>query len=88
MRLKYKFEIMDLGTHFIAVPINNKSSEFLGVIKINETASYILELLAEDTTEDRIINAIMVKYDAPRDSVEEDVRRCIEMLNARDMLIY
>ena len=88
MHLKYKFEIMDLGDQFIAIPINNNSGEFQGVIKINETASFILELLADDTTEDRIADAIMLKYDAPRDLIVSDVRSCIEAFDARGILVH
>ena len=61
MRLKYEFTITTVGDEIIAVPIGS-TGQFDGVLTINETMKDLIELLAEDRTEEELINAMLEKY--------------------------
>lgn len=65
---------MDGDTQMIV----DTSAKFSGLIRNNKTAAYIIELLKTDTTEEKIVEAVCQKYDAPKDTVRKDVHRLIE----------
>lgn len=75
MKLKDSFIThMDGDTQMIV----DTSAKFSGLIRNNKTAAYIIELLKTDTTEEKIVEAVCQKYDAPKETVRKDVHRLIE----------
>ena len=56
------------------------SSSFAGLIRSNKTAAFIVECLKEETTQEKIVEAMFEKYDAPRDVLAKDVSDVIEKL--------
>ena len=56
------------------------SSSFAGLIRNNKTAAFIVECLKEETTEEKIVEAMFEKYDAPKDVLAKDVADVIEKL--------
>ena len=56
------------------------SSSFAGLIRNNKTAAFIVECLKEDTTQEKIVEAMLEKYDAPKDVLAKDVSDVIEKL--------
>ena len=56
------------------------SSSFAGLIRNNKTAAFIVECLKEDTTQEKIVEAMLEKYDAPKDVLAKDVSAVIEKL--------
>ena len=56
------------------------SSSFAGLIRNNKTAAFIVECLKEDTTQEKIVEAMFEKYDAPKDVLARDVADVIEKL--------
>ena len=86
MHLKYAFDTMELDELTIAVPVGESVSQFRGVIKLNETSAFILELLKYEISEEEIVNALEKEYDAPRELIIEDVRRYISEFEKRGLL--
>ncbi len=80
MKAKYRFEIMDLDDGLVAVPVGEGAEKFRGVVKVNETAAAILKLLAEDTTEEQIVDAVMKEYAGDRAEIAGFVRETVEKL--------
>lgn len=56
------------------------SSSFAGLIRNNKTAALIVEWLKDDTTQEKIVEAMFEKYDAPKDVLAKDVSDVIEKL--------
>ena len=56
------------------------SSSFAGLIRNNKTAAFIVECLKEETTQEKIVEAMLEKYDAPKDVLAKDVADVIEKL--------
>ena len=56
------------------------SSSFAGLIRNNKTAAFIVECLKEETTQEKIVEAMFEKYDAPKDVLAKDVSDVIEQL--------
>lgn len=77
MRLKYAFETMKLDDQTVAVPVGDGSEEFHGVVKLNEAAAEIFNLLKEDISEEAIVEAMAEIYDAPKEALAADVHKCV-----------
>ena len=56
------------------------SSSFAGLSRSNKTAAFIVECLKEETTQEKIVEAMFEKYDAPKDVLAKDVSDVIEKL--------
>ena len=56
------------------------SSSFAGLIRSNKTAAFIVECLKDDTTQEKIVEAMFEKYDAPKDVLAKDVSDVIGSL--------
>ena len=56
------------------------SSSFAGLIRNNKTAAFIVECLKEETTKEKIVEAMFEKYDAPKEVLAKDVSDVIEKL--------
>lgn len=86
MRLKYDFELIEMDGSTIAVPVGNCSEDFHGVIRLNDTAAFIFNLLKDETTEADIVNALEKEYCASIRLLEEDVHKYIAAFNEKGLL--
>ena len=59
---------------------------FNGIIRSNETATFIVDQLKEETIEAAIVDALLREYDAERETVEKDVARIIDLLRCNNIL--
>ena len=79
MKLRKGFVTHDTDGTQILVSANN---EFNGLIRSNKTAAFIVNCLKEETTADEIVEKMLEKYDAPKDVIEKDVAKAIEILKS------
>ena len=87
MKLKYSFEIMELDGQEVAVPIGDIVHEFRGVIKLNETAAFMLSLLKDDITEEQIVEVLSKEYGVPNSMIVDDVDKYLNEFRERNLLI-
>ncbi len=78
MKLNKNFLVHSTGKDTVVVPTGKAA--FSGVVRGNETLGEILALLKKDTTKEKIVAALMDKYDVPREVIEEDVTTTINRL--------
>ncbi len=86
MRLKYAFDKMELNDQIYAVPVGDAADQYHGVVRMNETAAAIFDLLMEDTTEEAIAAAMEKAYDADREVLCADIKRYIQAFREKGML--
>ena len=77
MKLKYTYITHDSDGEQILL---DTSSSFAGLIRNNKTAAFIVECLKDDTTQEKTVEAMFEKYDAPKDVLAKDVSEVIEKL--------
>jgi len=51
-----------------------------GIVRSNQTAAEIIDLMREETTRDEVLDKMCAKYDAPREVIAEDVDMVIATL--------
>lgn len=86
MRLKDELMLHKVSDETVVVPTGKLSIEFQGIIRNNETAGFIMELLKEERTEEELVDEILQVYDVDRETVSRDVHRIIMMLEEEGLL--
>lgn len=87
MRLKYQFETIELDGNTVAVPVGEYAEEFHGVLRLNETAIFIFDLLKEEISEEAIVEAVEREFDAPREKIEKEVHEFVQEFHEKGLLI-
>ena len=80
MRLRQGFITQDFHGQQLMVAAGPAAKVFHGIVRSNETAAFIVDLLKEETTRDGIVEAILREYDVDRASAERDVDGILEQL--------
>lgn len=78
MRLKEGFILHTVENQSMAIASGEVAESFNGIVRINGSATYIFELLQEETTEETIVEAMCARYDADEDRIRTDVHNIIE----------
>lgn len=78
MKLKSTFITHKVSNEHITVSTAN--AEFAGLVRSNKTAAFIIEALKKETTPIDIATQLCEEYDAPYNTVLNDVLRIIESL--------
>lgn len=63
MKLKDGFVLTDVGETKIAVPIGERAKEFNGIVRLNDTGSFIWNCLADGLEAEEIANRLVEEYD-------------------------
>ena len=87
MRSKYVFERMELDGEIIAVPVGDNASELHAVLYLNEEALRILELLQEETNEQKIVTQLLSEYDITEEELQSLVHSFIEELRQNGFIV-
>ena len=77
MKLKEGFILHNVGNEHMMVATGDAGKIFNGLVRNNATANFILEQLMNHTTEEQIVEAMMAKYDASREQIENDVKKIL-----------
>ena len=78
---------MKLNSGFIAhsdgkdkLLVSTGAAKFSGLVRSNATAGFIIDCLANDTTEAEILAKMQAKYDGPKEDMERDIKKIISEL--------
>lgn len=80
MKLKDGFITHISGQEHILVSAGNTG--FSGLVRSNPTAAFVVEQLKEDTTVDKIVDALLTEYDVDQARATADVTNLVEKLNS------
>lgn len=80
MKLKHTFEMMEIDEQQMAVPVGDGADAFHGILKLNQSAAAILNLLKEDTTEEEIVGKLKETYDSSEEEIRTYVHDYVEEL--------
>ena len=84
MKLNNDFITQTIDETQFLIPVGTES--FNGIVRSNKTAAYIVDLLKEETTEEKIIDALCARYDASREVITTDVRKILDTLRSINAL--
>ena len=77
MKLKKEFITHTSGDEQLMI---SAGGNFNGMVRSNKTAAFIIDLLKEDTTKEKIVDKMLEVYDAEREVIAADVDKVIDAL--------
>lgn len=86
MKIKSGFIFRKIGDDNIIVPIGENLDRYNGLIRLNESARFLCELLKEDTDRESLIAALMKEYGIDEDLASRDVDKFLDILIKREMV--
>ena len=86
MKLKCALENIELDDEMIAIPVGNGAENLHAMLRINETASDILALLKEETTEEEVVREMLKIYNTDEATMTKSVHAFLEKLSAAGVL--
>ena len=84
MKLRPGFITQDIDDTQFLVPVGGEV--FSGIVRSNRTAAFIVDCLKEETTPESIVDAMLARYDAPREVIAADVAEILDKLRSIDAL--
>lgn len=84
MKLKNIFEEETIGDETIMVSLDN--SIMNGIIRLNATASFIINCLKKNTTFEIITKKMVEKYQIPNDTAENAVNKILSQLYSLNLI--
>ena len=78
MKLKKEFIVHNKGEE--ALLISTGDAAFSGIVQGNKTLGAILELLLEETTKEKVVDAMLARFEADRARIEADVETVVSGL--------
>lgn len=82
MKIKSSFITQQIGDRQYMVATGEEAGSFSGMISSNRTAAAVVDLLKEETTEKAVVDAMFRRFDAPRERIEKDVRKVLDILRS------
>lgn len=74
------FEIVTVADEHMAVPLGEEATTFHGVVTLSDSAAFLLNILDENLTLDKIIDRFTAEYDIDRATVEKDIKGILPKL--------
>lgn len=86
MKLKEGFITYNTGDENLLIATGEAGKSFNGIVRNNETAAFIAELLKEEITEEEIVNRILDTYDVDEKTAKKDVRKLLDTFKREGFL--
>ena len=86
MKLKKDFLATKIGGESMLVPVGAASNHFHGIVRLNETAAFIVECLRAETTQVQIVDALLAEYEVERSEAERHVNAVLSQLREIDAI--
>ena len=88
MRLKYQFVTQKVGNQIAAVAVGEGASNFNGLLKLNETAAFIIEQLANEVSREELVNRLSCEFpEVDQSTLASDLDGILGALRESDLLV-
>ena len=86
MKIKKGFVVKKVAGQDVVIALGSASKIFNGIIKLNESARFIWDKLAEGADRDAIVSALLEEYEIDEQTAGRDVDNFIEQLKGANIL--
>ena len=80
MKIKEGFVIRKVMGNHVVIATGAQSRSFHGMVKLNDTAAEIWELIAKGLDEDAIVEKMSEDYEVDADTLRADVQKTVKTL--------
>ena len=86
MKIKDGYILETIGDQKMVVSLDMTPDKFSGMIKLNNVAAFLWELLENETDEASVIKAMTEKYDVSEELAAKDLKTFLENLEKNGIL--
>lgn len=86
MNIKEGFVLRTMGGQPVVVSVGQASKVFNGMIKLNETGEFLWQQMAEGSSEENLVKALLDRYDVSEELAKQDVGAFIETLKGSGII--
>ncbi|MBQ7380754.1 MAG: PqqD family protein [Clostridia bacterium] len=81
MKIKNGFLLREVAGSYVVVATGALTKSFNGIIKLNETGSFLWKNMIASTDKEALISALTAEYDVDRALAEKDVEDFVKTLH-------
>ena len=86
MKIKKGFVAKEIAGQYVVVALGAASKIFNGIIKLNDSAKFIWDMLSEGAEKAEIVDALLAEYDVDKETAERDVDAFVAQLEGVNIL--
>lgn len=86
MKIDKQYILRQIAGDYVIIPTGKTTLEFNGLITVNEQGAFLWEQLSTDTTEERLVDAVLAEYETDRQTAQADVAEFLAILRQCKML--
>ena len=87
MKLKYRFVVREVAGQFVAVAVGTDNAKFNGMVKLNATGAFLMELLNQgDHTRQELLSAVLDRYEVTEQRAGENLDAFLQILRDGKLL--
>ena len=87
MKLKYEFELMDIGDEVVAVPAGDSKGKYHGMLRMNQDAAEMLKLVQTHSRPEDVLDELCRQYpDMDRNDLGQELCNYLNRLVAEGIL--
>ena len=80
MKLKKGFCTQTISDGQVMVPTAEADTDFRGIVRNNETAAFVVDLLKNEISEEEILDALKQEYEGDEELMKKDLSGVLEKL--------
>lgn len=81
------FLIREVADERVAVPIGNAVRKFSGVISLNDSAAFLLQLLLTEQTPETLLSAMLNEFEIDEGTARQDITEFLSIMDSLGLLV-
>ncbi len=86
MKIKSGFVLHSMGSENVVVAVEERTAEFRGMIRLNDTGAFLWKCLEKESTEASLAAALVREYDIAEETAKAAVASFAAQLSAAGVL--
>lgn len=82
MKRSASFLLRQVAGRQVVVPLGKAAVEFPGMLTLNDSGVYLWELLAQEQTQESLVEAMCGRYEVSRELAQEDIEGFLDKLRS------
>ncbi|MGM9523805.1 MAG: PqqD family protein [Faecousia sp.] len=81
------FLIREVADERVAVPIGDAVRKFSGVISLNDSAAFLLQLLHTEQTPETLLSAMLNEFEIDEGTARQDITEFLSIMDSLGLLV-
>ena len=86
MKIKKGFIVRQINNDYVVAAVGEQSKNFNGIIRLNQSAKFIWDMLEKGSSKQDIVCALLENYEIDEEKASQDVECFIQKLEEAEIL--